>query len=122
MSSYSRRVPDLPTPSSSAGLSSMRGNDIQATRSRSKASSPAPEAATGTASTGKLVEESEEKSPDRKRSRPPPPGLRQTFAPGRWLNDDSISFAYTRLEQNADNDSSMGSKLSEAVLLIDPPT
>jgi len=131
MSTYTRRGLDhrpSSSASSAAGLGSMRGLDLAAARSRSKAGSPAPDVAIiGTASQGKPAAEeasaeNQGSSPDRKRPRPPPPGLRQTFAPCRWLNDDSISFAYTRLEQNADNCLSEGSKLSEAVLLIDPPT
>lgn len=60
-----------------------------------------------------------------KRPRPPPhPSVRQTFAPCRWLSDEAISYAYSRLSGDADGDScgSEGGKLSEDVLLIDPPT
>lgn len=59
-----------------------------------------------------------------KRPRPPlPPGLRQAFAPYRWLSDDAISYAYSRIsEADGDTCSDTAGKLSEDVLLIDPPT
>jgi len=61
---------------------------------------------------------------ERKRPRPPPPpSLKQSFGPCRWLTDDSISFAYSRLDgSNTDICGSECGKLPDGVLLIDPPT
>lgn len=52
---------------------------------------------------------------------PPPPGLRQTFAPYKWLSDESISFAYSRIgpEGGGDSCGAEGSKLPMEVLLLE---
>jgi hypothetical protein len=69
-------------------------------------------------------EEEEKLAAKRKGPLPPPAGLAETFAPKQWLNDASLSFAYTCLSSER-SVSAFGlwsdmKPQSEVVLLMDP--
>lgn len=58
---------------------------------------------------------------------PWPKGLAESFAPGEWLNDASIIFAYSRIGSSlgssiVSSDPTCGTMPVEAVLLMDPAT